>query len=224
MVLKLHAANRVGGGGSVVAMVLSAKRIPFTFISTPIQPKTPGLLAMQPFGKVPIIVQEDGFRLYESRAICMYLQKKYPDQGIDLGPADASDLRAQALFDQGLFIEATNFHPAVYRLIEEIIFKPFSGRGQDRQMLAELLHNFDSVLDAYEMVLAKQKYIGGDKLTIVDYFHLAHAPLLARICGIHIMTKPERPNVCRWWKEVVNLPQYRELLEQDGLASRKSYP
>jgi len=55
-------------------------------------------LEMQPFGKVPVL-EDDGYFVYESRAMCKYLAKKYADQGPKLIPAD-EDLKAYGLFEQ----------------------------------------------------------------------------------------------------------------------------
>jgi glutathione S-transferase len=49
-----------------------------------------------PWGKIPTVTFPDGFTLYESRAICRYLTKKY---SFPLMPSE-SDHEATALFDQ----------------------------------------------------------------------------------------------------------------------------
>ncbi|KAF7293294.1 Glutathione S-transferase [Mycena chlorophos] len=226
MVLKLYAANRAGGGGAVVAVVLAFKRIPFEFVPTDVSAvdpstKTPELLAMQPFGQVPFI-DDDGFVLYESRAICLYLERKYPNQpeGSKLAPDVGADLRATALFNQAMSVETFNFYPFAYRVVDEVIFKPHYGGQTDSALLATALKEFESKLDVYEKILSKQRYTAGDYLSIVDLSHLSHAPLLARYAGIDVMTRSERPNVARWWKELIGFPEWREVEEQDGIRSR----
>ena len=42
----------------------------------------------------------------------------------------------------------------------------------DKAKVAHAEANFDEVLAYYDEVLAKQKYLAGDELTLVDLFHL----------------------------------------------------
>ncbi len=60
--------------------------------------KQPAHLKLQPFGKVPVL-EDDGYFVYESRAICKYIAKKYAGQGTKLIP-DEGDLKAYGLFEQ----------------------------------------------------------------------------------------------------------------------------
>lgn len=60
--------------------------------------KQPSHLAMQPFGKIPVL-DDDGYLIFESRAICKYLARKYAGQGTKLIPTE-EDLKAYGLFEQ----------------------------------------------------------------------------------------------------------------------------
>src|SRR5262245_44745205 len=68
--------------------------------------KQPAHLARQPFGVVPVL-DDDGFQLYESRAIVRYLDEKLP--GVALTPGDA---RGRARMEQWISIEYSYFSPA----------------------------------------------------------------------------------------------------------------
>ena len=67
-------------------------------------------------------MDEDGFTLYESRAICRYLALKYEKQR-KLVPSPF-DHQAYGLFEQGASIEVTNFDPYASGAVFEIMFKP----------------------------------------------------------------------------------------------------
>jgi glutathione S-transferase len=73
-------------------------------------------LSRQPFGQIPAI-DDDGFSLYESRAICRYINEK---AGGKLAP---SDLEGRALMEQWISIETANFAPHVMKFIGNDVFK-----------------------------------------------------------------------------------------------------
>ncbi|KAF5349754.1 hypothetical protein D9758_010193 [Tetrapyrgos nigripes] len=203
MVLKLY-----GGPTTTctqrVATVLYEKKIPFElhFVDwTKGEYKAPAHLEKQPFGQVPYL-DDDGFILFESRAICRYLDAKYPDHGPKLAPP-SSDLKATALFEQGVSIEISNFDPFVSKAVAEAVLKPkFMNIPKDDAVFDELIKNIDTKLDGYERILAKQKYIAGDELTMVDLFHLPYGSLLAAAGSDLLTTKG--PNVARWWKDITS--------------------
>ena len=64
---------------------------------------------------------DDGFILYESRAICYYIAAKYPNQGTPLLP---TELKANALFHQAASVETYHFTNNVLNAAEEMYKKP----------------------------------------------------------------------------------------------------
>ena len=83
--------------------------------------KAPAFLALQPFGQMPAL-DDDGFILFESRAICRYLALKYGGVGT-LVPSSA-DLQKTALFEQAASVETSDFDAFASVLAFENIFKP----------------------------------------------------------------------------------------------------
>lgn len=59
---------------------------------------------------------DDGFIVYESRAICRYLAEKYADQDPKLFP---KGLKERAMVEQGAAVESANFEPAILKLFRE---------------------------------------------------------------------------------------------------------
>jgi glutathione S-transferase len=64
---------------------------------------------------------DDGFVLYESRAIARYLAEKYADRGTPLIPTE--DMRKKARFEQAAAVEFANFFPAVLKIGMESLYK-----------------------------------------------------------------------------------------------------
>lgn len=124
MAIKLY-GNPLSTCTRRVSTVLREKNVPYEFHRIDFskgEHKSPDYLKKQPFGQVPYI-DDDGFILYESRAICRYIATKYRDQGTPLIP-DPSDLKATALFEQAASIETSNFDPFASGLAWEKFLKP----------------------------------------------------------------------------------------------------
>ncbi|KIK21484.1 hypothetical protein PISMIDRAFT_681162, partial [Pisolithus microcarpus 441] len=138
MVIKIY-GHAVAPAVRLVAEVCKEKEIPYELVPVAVykgEHKTPAFKQFQPFGQVPYI-DDDGFILYESRAICRYLAKKYEEQGTpNLIPKDA---KGEALFEQAVSIESSNFHPFVSGLAFEKVIKKHQGMETDENKVAALL-------------------------------------------------------------------------------------
>ena len=122
MVLKLHGFH-LSTCTRRVALICKEKNVPYELVPVDITKdahKLPEYTAVQPFGQVPYI-DDDGFILYESRAIARYLEAKYKNQGTKLIP---DGLQAQAKFEEAASIELTNFDFHAFTLAAEKLFKP----------------------------------------------------------------------------------------------------
>src|SRR4051812_24198150 len=78
--------------------------------------KKPPHLARQPFGQVPAL-QDGDFELYESRAICRYINDKAQ------GSLVPRDLRDRARMEQWISVETSNFTTPVMKFIYQYIFQ-----------------------------------------------------------------------------------------------------
>ncbi|KAJ7125836.1 glutathione S-transferase [Mycena crocata] len=215
MVLKLYSAPYARGPAGLVMLVLAEKKIPYEHIAIDMankEHKTPEHLAKHPFGLVPVI-DDDGFILYESRAICRYLVEKYADQGPALVP---TGLREKALFEQAASVELANFNPSIFKLLAEAFGKPRRGLPVDEVVIAEHMAELSAKLDVYENILGKQKYLAGEELTLADLFHLCYAPMVVD-AGYDAFTT-RGPNVAHWWNALVSRPEWVKL-KAEGVKS-----
>ena len=124
MVLKLYGNTR-SPSTNRVRLVLDELSVPYELVELNLQTheeKQPEHLAHSPFGVVPYIVADDGFTLFESRAICRYLALTHGGVG-KLMP-DPSDVKKTALFEQALCVELANFDPLVSGIALELVYKP----------------------------------------------------------------------------------------------------
>ncbi|KAF5314738.1 hypothetical protein D9611_007252 [Ephemerocybe angulata] len=188
MVLTLY-GNSLSTCTKRVGQVLLEKQVPFQVVDVDLskrENRTLEYLLKQPFGQ-----DDDGYIIYESRAISRYIAEKYGDQGTPLIP---TELKAKGLFEQAASIEQSNFdayaNPAVY----EMIIKRYLGLPRDKAYFDKLIAQLEPRLDVYDEILSRQRYLAGDELTLADLFHLPYGVLLVE-AGSNAMEV--RPNVAR---------------------------
>ncbi|KAJ7653029.1 glutathione S-transferase [Mycena rosella] len=213
-ILKLYGAAQTTSTRRV-GTVLYEARVPFELIEVDLrngEHKTPAYLEKQPFGLIPYI-DDDGFILYQTRAICRYIAAKYPACGLI-----PTDPKKNALFEQAASVELTSFDPSASMVGFETRAKPRMGLKTDQTVIDKEIATLDKMLAVYDTILAKQKYLAGDELTLADLFHLPYAPLLATT-GSDVMTR--RPNVSRWYNELVSRPCW--LVFTDGVKTTIEY-
>jgi len=67
-----------------------------------------------------------------------------------------------AKFEQAASIEYQQFDPIVNLLAYEKVFKLHYGKKTNEPLVEELLERLADKLDAYEVILTKQKYLAGN--------------------------------------------------------------
>ncbi|CAF1649587.1 unnamed protein product, partial [Didymodactylos carnosus] len=94
--------------------------------------KKPEHLAKQPFGKIPVLEQQD-FVLYESRAIARFINDTATG-GQSLVP---SDPKQRAIFEQWASLEAGTYNPHIEGLVAQRVFVPMKGGQTDENKVKE---------------------------------------------------------------------------------------
>ncbi|KAF8806027.1 glutathione S-transferase [Phlegmacium glaucopus] len=203
MVLKLYGAPP-SPYVRLVAMVLLEKQVPFELVLVDYknsEHKSPEYLTKHPFGQNPYI-DDDGFILYESKAICYYIASKYPNQGTPLLP---TGLEANALFQQAVCVEASHFNQHAFAAAKEVIVKRYQGLTPDQAIFEKHIADLSGKLDVYDKTLSKQKYLLGDEISLADLYHIPIGSLLAS-AGSNVMES--KPNVDRWFKDICSRPSW----------------
>jgi len=203
MVLKLYSFNRSSNVHRVLVVIkeLGLEYQPIDIDLTKGAQLEPAYKAIQPFGKVPCI-DDDGFKLYESRAIARYLAAKAKS------PLLPTEPKAVALFEQAASVELNYLGPHAVKIMFEIMFKKnFLKQEPDEKIINECVEALQQTLNVYEDILSKNKYLIGNELTLVDLFHLPHEIMLT-LPGIDVANNPSRPNLARWWKDISNRPSW----------------
>lgn len=168
--------------------------------------KQPAFLEKQPFGVVPVL-EDDGFVLYESRAIMRYLDQKLP--GASLTP---SDLKERAQMEQWISVEQSYFSPAALKIMFQRLFAPMRGAQPDEAIVEQGRQEVTRVLDVAGKTLAKQEYFAGSAFTLADITWMPYVQyLFAAGCGDLVTSNP---HVSAWWKRVSERPSWLKVAAQ----------
>ncbi len=184
-----------------VLMTLEETGTPYEFVLVDFakgEHKQQPHLGRQPFGQVPAL-DDDGFALYESRAMSRYVDEK---AGGKLTPRDP---RAHATMEQWISVETENFTPAAMKFIYNTVFK----RPQEPAVLEAAQAKANVALEAMDAQLAKHPYLAGDAFSIADitympYFEYAMATDLKDTILKH-------RHVAAWWNRVSERPTWRKV-------------
>ncbi|PKY52824.1 thioredoxin-like protein, partial [Rhizophagus irregularis] len=108
--------------------------------------KSPEYLATKhPFGKMPIL-NDDGFQIYETRAIVRYLVHKY--QGTKTSTVlIPSDVQKAALVEQFISVEANYYNQPLAKMLTQLILAKKLGNEPDLKIVNEAREELDKNLD-----------------------------------------------------------------------------
>jgi glutathione S-transferase len=155
-------------------------------------------LGRQPFGQVPAL-DDDGFALYESRAIARYLNEKF---GGSLVPGD---LKGRALMEQWISIETSNFTPHAMKFIYQYVFQ----RPQDPAVLEAAGKGLETAVGVMDATLAKTPFLAGAQFTFADVFFMPYFEYAMGSPAKDIFAK--YPHVSAWWNKVSERPTWQKV-------------
>jgi glutathione S-transferase len=165
--------------------------------------KGPEHLARQPFGVVPAI-DDDGFVLYESRAIIRYLDARFPAPRLTPpSPRDA------ACMDQWLSVDQSYIAPHTRALAVERIVKKHEGRAADPAAEAAAEKALGAALAIVDRALAQTRgaYLVGDSFTLADVSLMPYVASLPMIGAAHLLAGLDGLNA--WWSRMNERPSWK---------------
>jgi glutathione S-transferase len=173
----------------------------------PIPPGTPDIAPHHPFGRVPGF-EHGGFKLYETSAICRYVDEVFP------GPAIApKEPKARALMEQWISAISCYYDSTVTRVvIFERLVAPMFGNPTNEQRIKENLDVVGKRLDILNGALSGRKFLAGDSISIADLFLL---PIM-----FYLELTPEKsllaacPNIRRWYDSMASRPSFAKTVPQ----------
>ncbi|CAB4439690.1 unnamed protein product [Rhizophagus irregularis] len=161
--------------------------------------KSPEYLATKhPFGRIPSL-NDDGFHIYEARAIARYLINKY--QGTKTSTVlIPSDVQKTALVEQFISVETSYYTQPLSKLVIQLVFRKRCGNEPDLKIVNEAREELDKTLDVYEKLLEGKDYLTGE-FSLADLLHIPYTFFAINVAGEGDLWN-KRPNVSRWWKNI----------------------
>lgn len=198
-----------------VLTVLAEKNARFDFVVLDFmkgEHKGPEHLARQPFGVVPAL-DDDGFSLFESRAMCRYLDEALP--GAKLTPATAKE---RGLMEQWISVESSYFSPAAMKIIYQTMIAPMLGGSRNDAIVKEGREALAKPIAVLEKHLSGgSDYLVGSQFTIADIVYLPYIEYLFASEQGDLITGQK--HLAAWWSRCSERKSWRVATGKDQSAA-----
>ena len=186
--------------------VLFEKGMDFEIRDVDLFSKPEEIMAMNPYGQVPILVERD-LILYESNIINEYIDERFPHPQLMPGdPVDRARVRLFLLnFEKELFAHVNT--------LEQTTGK----KGHDKEQEKARTHIRDR-LTQLAPVFLKNKYMLGENFSMLD---VAIAPLLWRLDYYGIELSKNAAPLLKYAERIFSRPAYIESLTPSEKVMRK---
>ena len=186
--------------------VLFEKGMDFEIRDVDLFSKPEEIMAMNPYGQVPILVERD-LILYESNIINEYIGERFPHPQLMPGdPVDRARVRLFLLnFEKELFAHVNT--------LEQTTGK----KGHDKEQEKARTHIRDR-LTQLAPVFLKNKYMLGENFSMLD---VAIAPLLWRLDYYGIELSKNAAPLLKYAERIFSRPAYIEALTPSEKVMRK---
>ena len=178
--------------------------IPYEPISVDLSgPRDPAFLAVNPNGRIPAI-DDDGFHLFESMAINLYLAKKH---GGALAPLGSTE---EALATQWSFWAVTELEKPGLDYLMHTMFLPAEQR--DASIPGKALETLKKPIAVLDKALASTGNLVGDRFTVADLNVGCFVAYLASARDF----LAQYPNVGKFVAAIVARPAFKKAMPPRG--------
>ncbi|HUL18268.1 MAG TPA: glutathione S-transferase family protein [Steroidobacteraceae bacterium] len=175
------------------------KGVPYAL--TVAAPHSPPVLAISPFGKIPVMRHED-FELFESSAIIEYIDAVFP--GPRLFPEDA---RVAAVIRQWASAVVANIFPALGGYLYANAFPKGPGGRPDPEVINALLPGMRVAIGSVDRSVAGG-YLAGNAFSVADMYLM---PMLAylKVFPESAAALAQSPALARYYEQHAARPSFR---------------
>lgn len=202
-----------------VRLTLGEKKLEFDLAVEKTWERRPEFLALNPTGKVPVMVEDDGAVYADSQSICEYLDESVAEPPlIGRQPAVRAEVRRLvAWFDEKFRLEVTD------NLVGEKVLKRFLGLGEPSvEAIRAGIANVHNHLEYVSWLADSRNWLAGDDLSLADLAAAAHLSCLDYLGDV---PWEDHPRAKEWYAKLKSRPSFRPLLKDSipGLPPPKHY-
>ena len=165
-----------------------------------------------PFGMVPVLTHGD-FTLYESAAICRYIDLSFPDPALVPKEPMAAAQMVQAIS----IIDSYGYQPMIRQVFAHRVFRPTEGLEASEDEIARGLAASAPVLKALEALCGQGFARAGGQKTLADchlapmFGYFSQAEEGAEMVASH-------PKLAQWCAQLQDWQNFRDTEPQIGAA------
>lgn len=191
-----------------VRLVMGEKRLGFEPVQErPWEPRAE-LMPLDPSGQLPVLIEDGGFSVSDSQAICEYVEEVHPDPPIlPKRPAERAEVRrVAAWFDRFFFAEVSSV------VVREKMLKRYrTGASSPEPNLAALRASLEALRGHLEFVgrLVEQRDGLAGPLSLADFTAAAH---LSCVDYFGDVPWDDFPQAQVWYARLKSRPSFRPLL------------
>ncbi|HKV55456.1 MAG TPA: glutathione S-transferase family protein [Candidatus Binataceae bacterium] len=189
--------------GQKVRVVLAEKGLSYELVEVDLtqgEQRRPEFLRLNPFGRVPVLVDED-ITVYDSTVIAEYLEDEYPEPPL-LPAIGSSGMRARARLWEDF--ADTSFTPQVGQLMAEM------GKAEaerDPNRVQRVQQSVDRMLNFLNHELQGQEYLVA-QFSVAD---IGFVPRLVVLRELGVDLFANRPNIDGWLSRMLERPSIQNL-------------
>jgi glutathione S-transferase len=149
-----------------VAIAASELGLPLELVELKIaegENRSAAYLAKNPMGKIPTFEDDDGWVLWESLAMLVYLAEKHPERGLF-----PTDVRGRANANRWMFWSCAHLEPAVFSLVVQRVIGPMRGQTPDEAVVGAATRDLARYLPVLESQASRGQWMLGDSFSMVD--------------------------------------------------------
>lgn len=211
--LKIYGAD-LSTPANKVRMVANFLNLDYEYIQIKIREgehKRKEFLKINPIGKIPAM-DDDGFMLFESGAICRYLIEKSGESSLF-----PRDIKQRAVVDAYNEFAVLHIQAAMNRIMFNTVFYKLAKIEKDEKSLEDGINFMNRFLPAVENRLGESIYFPLEDVSLAD-ITLLNALDPAEIAGVDLSAYSK---IIKWRQELKKTTWYQQCHVEYGLPLKK---
>lgn len=188
-----------------VQLTLAEKKLDFTVEDVNfLQGMPPEHFTRHPFGKVPAI-DDNGVKLYETFAICRYIDEKYPEPALQPKAVEDRAKMTQVIN----ILDSYTYNALITRTVIPRVVVPMLGGTTDEGVIEGAKADVEKSLSVLDEIIGAKNFIVGDRLSLAD-LHFVPIYTYYQLTPDANSQMETRHNIKRWFNAIKELDSVKK--------------